>query len=184
MDKNIENLPLKRIDGSETTLSAFKGKVLLLVNVASKCGLTPQYEGLEKLHEQYQGQGLVVMGFPANEFGAQEPGSDAEIQEFCRSNFGVAFPMFSKIVVKGPGQHPLYHYLTHTRPDAWFPEHSQFRARMEKYGMKRESMHEVHWNFEKFLVSREGEVVGRFSPDTTPEDPAFKQALEAELAKA
>ena len=184
MDTNIANLPLKRIDGTETTLAAFQGKVLLLVNVASKCGLTPQYEGLEQLYKEYRDRGLVVMGFPANEFGKQEPGSDAEIQDFCRSNFGVDFPMFSKIVVKGEGQHPLYHHLTHTRPDATFPPHSDWMARMQKYGIRRETAHEIHWNFEKFLVSRQGEIVGRFSPDTTPNDPEFRQALEAELAKA
>jgi glutathione peroxidase len=184
MDKNIANLPLQRIDGTETTLAAYQGQVLLLVNVASKCGLTPQYEGLEKLYKEYRDQGLVVMGFPANEFGAQEPGSNEEIQSFCTTNFGVDFPMFSKIVVKGAGQHPLYHHLTHTVPDARYPEHSEFRARLEKYGMKQQTVHEVSWNFEKFLVSRQGDVVARFSPDTRPDDPALRQAIQAELAKA
>ncbi|OJH42253.1 glutathione peroxidase [Cystobacter ferrugineus] len=184
MNEKIANLPLKRIDGTDTSLSAFKGKVLLVVNVASQCGLTPQYDGLEKLHKNYQARGLVVMGFPANEFGAQEPGTNAEIQEFCRSKFGIDFPMFSKIVVKGEGQHPLYQHLTETIPEARFPTNSSMRARLEKHGMKQQKSNDILWNFEKFLINRQGDVVARFSPDTTPDDPALLQAIEAELARA
>ena len=184
MDKKIANLPLKRIDGTETSLAAYQGKVLLLVNVASQCGLTPQYEGLEKLYRSHRQKGLEVLGFPANEFGAQEPGSNEEIQDFCRSKFGIDFPMFSKIVVKGEGQHPLYQHLTQTLPEARFPTGSAFRARLEKHGMKQQQSGDVLWNFEKFLVNRQGDVVARFSPDTTPDDPALVQAIEAELARA
>lgn len=184
MNEKIANLPLKRIDGTETSLAAFKGKVLLVVNVASQCGLTPQYEGLEKLYKGYQARGLVVMGFPANEFGAQEPGTNAEIQDFCRSKFGIDFPMFSKIVVKGEGQHPLYQHLTETIPEPRFPAHSTMRARMEKHGVKQQKSNDILWNFEKFLINRQGDVVARFSPDTTPDDPTLLQAIEAELARA
>ncbi len=184
MNEKIANLPLKRIDGTDTSLSAFKGKVLLVVNVASQCGLTPQYEGLEKLYKNYQARGLVVMGFPANEFGAQEPGTNTEIQDFCRSKFGIDFPMFSKIVVKGEGQHPLYQHLTETLPEARFPANSSMRARLEQYGMKQQKSNDILWNFEKFLINRQGDVVARFSPDTTPDDPTLTQAIEAELAKA
>jgi glutathione peroxidase len=184
MDKKIANLPLKRIDGTETSLSAFQGKVLLLVNVASQCGLTPQYEGLEKLYKSHRAKGLEVLGFPANEFGAQEPGTNEEIQTFCTSRFGVDFPMFSKIVVKGEGQHPLYQHLTATVPEARFPTGSAFRARLEKHGMKQQKSNDVMWNFEKFLINRQGDVVARFSPDTTPDDPALLQAIDAELARA
>jgi glutathione peroxidase len=184
MNPSFTQLPLRRIDGTETSLSAFKGQVLLLVNVASKCGLTPQYEGLEDLYRDHKDKGLVVMGFPANEFGAQEPGTNAEIQEFCRSNFGVDFPMFEKLVVKGEGQHPLYHHLTGAIPQAQTPSGSTLRAELAKYGVKPEKEGDILWNFEKFLVSRQGEVVARFSPDTAPQDPQLLQAIDRELARA
>ncbi len=115
---NVSDFSVKQIDGVSKSLSDYKGKVLLIVNVASKCGLTPQYDGLEKMYEKYKDKGLVVMGFPANEFLGQEPGTNAEIQEFCRANFGVQFPMFEKVVVKGEGQHPLFKFLTETIPTA------------------------------------------------------------------
>ena len=184
MNPPLAQLPLRRIDGTETSLSAFKGKVLLLVNVASQCGLTPQYTGLENLYRDYKDKGLVVMGFPANEFGAQEPGTNAEIQEFCSTKFGVDFPLFEKIVVKGPGQHPLYHHLTGAIPHAQTPSGSTLRSKLEKYGSRPERDNDILWNFEKFLVSRQGEVVARFSPDTAPEDPLLTQAIERELARA
>ena len=177
MGSPIFDIPLKRIDGTATTLSAYKGKVLLIVNVASKCGLTPQYDGLEKLYEKYKGQGLEVLGFPANEFGAQEPGSNKEIVEFCRTNFGVKFPMFEKIVVKGAGTHALYSDLIKAAPRAKMPVGSKMAARLPKT----DGPHEVSWNFEKFVVNRKGEVVDRFSPDTTPEDPALVKVIETQL---
>ncbi len=166
-DKNVPNalnFKMKKLDGKDVDLSKYKGKVVLIVNVASHCGNTPQYEGLEDLHEKYAGEGLAVLGFPANEFGKQEPGSDQEIAEFCDKNYGVKFDMFSKVVVKGAGQCPLYTYLTSKETDPKFAG-------------------DVTWNFEKFLVNREGEVVARFSPKTKPESKEVVSAIERELAK-
>jgi glutathione peroxidase len=157
------NFKMKGIDGKEVDLSQYQGKVVMFVNVASKCGLTPQYNGLEKLHEKYESQGLVVIGVPANQFLGQEPGTDAEISQFCTSKFGVKFPMLSKVVVKGDGIAPLYKYLTN---DAG-----------------KEFSGEITWNFEKFIVNRNGEVVARFAPRVTPEDPKVTSAIEAELNK-
>ncbi|WP_250031102.1 glutathione peroxidase [Paractinoplanes maris] len=154
----IQDIPLTTISGGTSTLGDYAGQVLLVVNVASKCGLTPQYDGLEKLHEQYREQGFAVLGFPANDFAGQEPGSDEEIAEFCRSTFGVEFPMFSKITVLGPERHPLYDALAGDQA--------------------------VQWNFEKFLISRTGGLVGRFSPQVTPGDPQVTGAIERELAVA
>ena len=160
---------LRQIDGTETNLAAYKGKVLLIVNVASKCGLTPQYDGLEKLYKAHKADGLEVLGFPANEFGSQEPGSNTEIQSFCRSTYGVEFPMFEKIVVKGKDTHPLYSYLIKKLPKVGGAPNENTTP------------DEISWNFEKFLVNRQGEVVARFSPKTTPDDPALVSAIEKEL---
>ena len=177
---DIESIPVKRIDGSPATLGDFKGKVRLVVNVASKCGLTPQYEGLEKLQEAYADKGLTVLGFPANNFGAQEPGTDAEIADFCSTTYDVSFPMFSKISVKGEDQHPLYAALTKAQPEA-SGDGATFRARLEGYGMKLGGPEEVLWNFEKFLIGRDGKVIGRFAPNTSPDDPLITGAIEAAL---
>ncbi|MFO0985439.1 MAG: glutathione peroxidase, partial [Planctomycetota bacterium] len=142
---------LKDIDGKDVDLAkTFKGKVVLVVNVASKCGLTPQYEKLEKLYQTYKDKGLVVLGFPANEFGAQEPGTNAEIKEFCTSKYKVTFPMFAKIVVKGEGIHPLYKHLTDQQTDAKFAG-------------------EIKWNFTKFLIGRDGQIAARFEPKVEPQ---------------
>ena len=168
---DIYDIPVNRIDGSPSSLGDFKGKVVLVVNVASKCGLTPQYAGLEKLYEDYKDKGLVVTGFPANEFGAQEPGTNDEIADFCTTNFGVKFPMFEKIVVKGEGQHPLYAELTKAIPAA------------EGVGDRAAPDGAILWNFEKFLVSKDGKVSRRFSPRLEPQDPTLVGAIEAELAK-
>lgn len=177
MNSALYEIPLKKIDSTQTTLGAYKGKVLLLVNVASKCGLTPQYDGLEKLYERYRARGLEVLGFPANEFGKQEPGTNQEITEFCRTNFGVQFPMFEKIVVKGADIHPLYRHLIRVAPPRKTPAGSKLAEKLPKTG----SPDDIQWNFEKFLVNRQGDVVGRFSPDTTPEDQALIQAVETQL---
>jgi glutathione peroxidase len=155
---------MKGIDGKEVDLSKYKGKVVLIVNVASKCGLTPQYEALEALYEKYDDQGLVVLGFPANEFGHQEPGTDDEIAKFCSSKYDVKFPMFSKIVVKGEGIHPLYKFLTSKDTNPKFAE-------------------EIKWNFEKFLVDRNGDVVARFAPKVAPQSPEVVKAIETQLEK-
>lgn len=177
----LYQIPLRRIDGSETSLADFQGKVLLIVNVASECGLTPQYEGLEKLYETHRDRGLEVLGFPANEFGAQEPGTNAEIMEFCRTTFGVKFPMFEKIVVKGAGIHPLYRTLTQAQPKADSLGDDSFAQKLADYGIQQAQPDDVSWNFEKFLVDREGRVVHRFAPSVKPEDPKFVAAIEAAL---
>ena len=148
------------IDGKPVKLDSYKGKVILMVNVASKCGLTPQYEGLEELYKQHKQDGLVIIGFPANNFGAQEPGTDLEIAQFCSHNYGVTFPMMSKISVKGKDVHPLY---------------KQLAAQPEPVGG------EPAWNFDKFLVNRSGEVVGRFGPRTTPDDAEMGKQIQALL---
>ncbi|HEY3969061.1 MAG TPA: glutathione peroxidase [Planctomycetaceae bacterium] len=160
----VLNFKMKKIDGKETDLSAYKGKVVLMVNVASQCGLTPQYTALEGLHEKFADKGLAVLGFPANEFGSQEPGTDPEIATFCKDKYSVKFDMFSKVVVKGEGQCPLYKYLTSKETD---PQHSG----------------EITWNFEKFLIGRNGEIVARFAPRVKPESEEVVKAIEAELAK-
>lgn len=174
-------IALKTIDNRDATLGDFAGKVLLVVNVASKCGLTPQYEGLEALQKTYADRGLVVMGFPANDFGAQEPGTDDEIAAFCTTNFGVDFPMFSKIVVTGPDTHPLYAALTRAMPDAT-GDGDAFREKLRGYGITPTQAPEILWNFEKFLIGRDGAVIGRFVPTTAPDDAALVAAIEAALA--
>ena len=177
---DIADIPLKTIRGSQTSLADYAGKVLLVVNVASKCGLTPQYEGLEGLYRDYAAKGLVVLGFPANDFAGQEPGSNAEIENFCTSNFGVDFPMFEKLVATGPDKHPLYKALTAAIPQS--ANDGPFRERLKGYGMTPNPAPELLWNFEKFLVGRDGAVIARFSPDTDPHDPALVAAIEAALA--
>src|ERR1700685_780836 len=183
MSASILDIPVKKITGEDTSLAEFKNHVLLVVNVASKCGLTAQYEGLEKIYEQYKGQGLVVAGFPANDFKAQEPGSNEEILAFCTTNFGVKFPMFDKITVVGPEKHPLYQALIEAQPEAVNLSEVPFREKLKGYGIEGNPEPEVLWNFEKFLVSRSGQVVERFAPDTQPDAPELIAAIEAELAK-
>jgi glutathione peroxidase len=183
MSASILEIPVKKITGEETSLSEFKGHVLLVVNVASKCGLTPQYEGLENLYEQYKGQGLVVAGFPSNDFKGQEPGTNEEIQTFCTTNFGVTFPLFDKITVVGEEKHPLYKALIEKQPKAVSVSEIPFREKLKGYGIDGNPEPEVLWNFEKFLVSRSGEVVERFAPDTQPDAPELTAAIDAELAK-
>lgn len=180
MTQTLQTIPVNKIDGTPATLAEHAGKVLLVVNVASKCGLTKQYEGLEKLHEQYRDKGLVVLGFPANDFAGQEPGSDAEIAGFCTATFGVQFPMYSKIIATGPDKHPLYAALTAARPE------TEDRAGMEKnlrgYGIEPTAAPEVLWNFEKFLIGRDGQVIRRFAPDTAPDADKLVAAIDAALA--
>ncbi len=176
----IQDIPLTTITGESTSLAAYSGKVLLIVNVASKCGLTPQYEGLEALYEQYRERGLEVLGFPANNFLGQEPGSDEEIAEFCRSMYSVAFPLFSKISVVGEDQHPLYRELTRAVPAAQGNPQAH-RERLQGFGIATTDEPEVLWNFEKFLVGRDGTVIGRFAPSLVPQDPVLVGAIEAAL---
>lgn len=177
----IQSIPLKRIDGAADSLAAHKGNVLLIVNVASKCGLTPQYEGLEKLYEDKQASGFEVLGFPANNFKEQEPGTDAEIADFCKLTYDVKFPLFSKISVVGADQHPLYAALTKAQPNAI--GEGPMRARLEGFKIPTNAPPDVLWNFEKFVVGRNGEVAARFSPDVAANDPRLLDVLDAELAK-
>ena len=176
----IQDVPLKTITGDDAKLGDYAGKVLLVVNVASKCGLTPQYEGLEKLYAEKRDQGLVVVGFPANDFGAQEPGTDEEIQSFCTTNFGVDFPMFSKIVVTGPEKHPLYDALTKAAPNA-AGDPGAFRDRLKGFGMTPTEAPEILWNFAKFLIGRDGKVAARFAPTIDAENPELVGAVESAL---
>jgi glutathione peroxidase len=162
---DIFDIPIHTLKGEEGSLAPFRGSALLLVNVASQCGLTPQYTGLEALHERYADRGFSVLGFPCNQFGAQEPGSPEEIAEFCSTTYGVTFPMFEKIDVNGDDRHPIYDLLTAV-PDG------------------EGEAGDIVWNFEKFLVAPDGEVVARFRPGVTPEDGALVEALEAALPPA
>jgi glutathione peroxidase len=155
---NVHGFTLETIDGTERSLGDFRGKVLLLVNTASECGYTPQYAGLQKLHATYEKRGFSVVAFPSNDFGGQEPGSNKEIKAFCSTKFGVTFPLFAKITVKGPNKHPLYAMLSQTPPAG-----------------------DVKWNFAKFLVAKDGTVIARYDSDVTPETPALVQAIEKAL---
>ncbi len=159
---SIYDQKINTLEGEPADLSQYKGKALLVVNVASKCGLTPQYEGLEKLHEQYASRGFEVLGFPCNQFMGQEPGTSDEIREFCSTTYGVEFPIFEKIDVNGDQQHPIF-------------------AELEQQADADGEAGDVKWNFEKFLVSPAGDVVARFRPQVTPEDPALVSAIEAQL---
>jgi glutathione peroxidase len=184
MSASIYDIPVKRLSGEDSSLGAFKGEVVLVVNVASKCGLTPQYAGLEKLYEAYKAKGLVVAGFPANDFKAQEPGTNEEIQSFCTLNYGVTFPLFDKITVVGEHKHPLYAALIAAKPAAVNVSDVSWREKLKGYGIEPNPEPELLWNFEKFLVNRKGEVVARFAPDTTPDAPKLVAAIEAELEKS
>jgi glutathione peroxidase len=178
----LYDIPVEKIDGAAATLREHAGEVLLIVNVASKCGLTPQYAGLEALQERFGARKFAVLGFPANDFAGQEPGTNAEIQEFCTTNFGVQFPMYGKIGVTGAHKHPLYRYLTEEKPDT--EDRPRMETMLRSYKMEPTAKPEVLWNFEKFLVSRDGRVVRRFAPDTTPDASQLIDAIESELAKA
>jgi len=159
---SIYDFKMKDIDGKEISLEMFKGKVVLVVNVASKCGLTQQYEGLQKIYSKYKDRGFMILGFPANNFKGQEPGTDAEIKAFCSIKFGVAFPMFSRISVLGENMHPLYRYLTGVETNPGFSG-------------------DIRWNFDKFLFSKDGKPVGRFHPKAKPESEEVIRAIEKEL---
>lgn len=182
MTQSLYDIPVSTINSEGTTLADHRGEVLLVVNVASKCGLTPQYEGLERLYETYRGQKFAVLGFPANDFAGQEPGTNEEIQSFCSLNYQVQFPLYSKIVVTGPDKHPLYQALIAAQPE------TEGRASMETmlrgYNIEPTAAPEVVWNFEKFLIGRDGKVARRFAPDTAPDDARLIAAIEAQLAKA
>ncbi len=180
----LYDIPLQRLDGTPATLAEYRGQVLLVVNVASKCGLTPQYEGLEQLFERYAEQGLQVLGFPCNDFAGQEPGAADEIRNFCTSNFGVRFPMFAKLQINSEPRHPLYAALIAAQPVGVEPAGSDFREKLAQFGCSPKHADDVLWNFEKFLVDRSGAVCGRFAPDMKPDDPALVAAIETALAAA
>jgi glutathione peroxidase len=158
---SVHDIAVKDIDGKDTTLGAYKGKVLLVVNVASKCGYTPQYTALEALHEKYKGKGFAVLGFPCNQFGHQEPGTNEEIKQFCSTKYNVTFPLFDKIEVNGANRHPLYVALA--GKDSPYPG-------------------DIKWNFNKFLIGRDGKIIKRFDSKTTPDSPEMTAAVEAALA--
>jgi glutathione peroxidase len=176
----LPDVPLKRIDGQQDSLAAHRGNVLLVVNVASKCGLTPQYEALEALYRAKGEAGLEVLGFPANDFNGQEPGAEDEIASFCALTYDVTFPMFAKISVKGEAIHPLYSALTQACPAA--VGDGPMRQKLEAYGIASGADGEVLWNFEKFLVGRDGRVISRFAPDVTADDPRLTAAVDQALA--
>jgi glutathione peroxidase len=161
--KDVYDFTMKNIDGQEVSLSAYRGKVVLIVNVASRCGYTPQYEGLEKLYLKYKDKGFVILGFPANNFLGQEPGTDQEIKSFCSLKYNVTFPMFSKISVKGSDKHPLYRFLTEKETNPQFAG-------------------EISWNFNKFLIGRDGKVINRFGTRTAPDGKEVVEAVEKALA--
>jgi glutathione peroxidase len=156
---SIYEITVTNASGEQQVLESFKGSALLIVNLASKCGFTPQYKGLQELYETYKDQGLTVLGFPCNDFGGQEPGTIEEIKEFCSLNYGVDFPLFDKVTILGEDKHPLYQWLT---------ENSQPQG-------------DVKWNFEKFLIGKEGQLLGRYSSKVTPEDSELREAIESAL---
>lgn len=184
MTAPLYDIPVRKIDGSAASLGNYEGSVALIVNVASACGLTPQYAGLEQLYETYRDKGFTILGFPANDFGAQEPGTNEEIKTFCTTKFDVQFPMFQKIAVKGDTQHPLYGYLTKAKPEAQGDKDSGLRKTLAQHGLGPANETDILWNFEKFLVGKHGDVVARFAPDIVPQDPRIVSAIETELAKS
>ena len=183
MQQNILDTEVTTIDGEHTTLATYRGDVLLIVNVASKCGLTPQYEQLEALQKQWANEGFNVLGFPCNQFLGQEPGAEEEIKTFCSTTYGVTFPLFSKIDVNGEARHPLYQKLIMAAPTALAPADSGFYERMASKGRAPKEPGDILWNFEKFLIGRDGNVIQRFSPDMTPDDPILVAAVKQAVAK-
>ncbi|MGO2356630.1 MAG: glutathione peroxidase [Marinomonas foliarum] len=175
---HVLDLTVNDIQGKSVDLSTYQGKTVLVVNVASKCGLTPQYEGLEALYKKYHEQGLEILGFPANDFAGQEPGSDEEIQQFCSLTYDVTFPMFSKIAVTGEDKHPLYKGLITAAPVT--PNRDAMVNMLAGHKIEATKAPEVVWNFEKFLITKDGKVE-RFSPDVTPKDDALVASIEADL---
>ena len=175
----IRDIPLKTNGGGDASLADYDGQVALVVNVASKCGLTPQYAGLQALYDKYRDEGFTILGFPSNDFAGQEPLADPEIASFCDTQYGVRFPLFAKTPVTGEARHPLYTALTEAQPAVDGPD--TMRKRLKDYGMTPTDPPEVLWNFEKFLIGRDGSVVARFAPDMAPDDPKLVQAIEREL---
>jgi len=182
---SLTQIPLTTLDGKPAMIADYPAKAYLLFNAASKCGLTPQYTGLEELYQKYKSKGLEVLGFPANDFAGQEPGSDEEIAKFCSIDYPVTFPMFSKITVVGPDKHPLFAELIAQAPEHIV--HGPWREGLQKYSDANgypgpNALPELLWNFEKFLVSADGKVLARFAPDTPPNDPKITEAIDKAIA--
>jgi uncharacterized zinc-type alcohol dehydrogenase-like protein len=177
----LYDIPVTTIDGEPASLAEYKGKVLLVVNVASKCGLTPQYAGLERVYEAHRDRGFEVLGFPCNDFAGQEPGTEGDIHLFCKATYGVHFPMFSKVSINIGERHPLYEALIEAKPAAETKPGGDLRAKLGEHGLLPKNDTDVLWNFEKFLISRDGQVIGRFAPDITVDDPALRSAIESAL---
>ena len=184
MTTPLRDIPLTRLNGEPASLADFSGQVLLIVNVASACGLTPQYAGLQALHRGRRDRGLQVLGFPCNDFGAQEPGSAAEILAFCESRFEVDFPLFDKLQINRPPRHPLYAALIAAQPQAQPAAGGKLRDTLAGHGLLPAASSDVMWNFEKFIVGRDGRVLARFAPDVAPDDPALVAAIDAALDTA
>ncbi len=179
---SVHDFEVAKADGGTQSLGDFSGKVLLVVNVASKCGLTPQYEGLQALYGDFQGRGLEILGFPCNQFGGQEPGTNDEIQEFCSTNFNVTFPVFGKIDVNGADADPLYVHLRSEAPGDFGPDHGFLYEHVKKTRPEAVGTDEVKWNFTKFLVDKDGNVQRRYEPTVTPEE--IRKDLESILPAA
>ena len=177
----LYDIPLTRLDGTPGSLADHRGQVLLIVNVASKCGLTPQYAGLESLYQSHRARGLQVLGFPCNDFAGQEPGSEAEIQSFCDTQYSVHFPLYQKVHINSEPRHPLYAALIAARPQAQSSGSEQLTSTLRQHGLLPKQATDVMWNFEKFLVGRDGQVLGRFAPDVSPDAPALLAAIESAL---
>ncbi|MBF7688765.1 glutathione peroxidase [Acinetobacter rathckeae] len=177
----IYDIPVQNIKGQDSSLKSYEGQVIVVVNTASKCGLTPQYEGLQKLYHDKKSQGLTILGFPANNFLQQEPASNDEIEQFCSLNYQVDFPLFAKISVLGEDKHPLYQYLTTAQPKRIGGE--AFTKKLKAASIAVADEPEILWNFEKFVIGKNGNVVARFSPDTVATDATFVKCIESELAK-
>jgi glutathione peroxidase len=173
---------LQTLAGDPATLADHEGDVLLIVNVASRCGLTPQYAGLERLHDRYRERGFKVLGFPCNDFAAQEPGNADEIRTFCDANYRVSFPLFAKLNINSEPRHPLYAALIEAHPAARPSGSGRLRETLAQHGLLPKRDSDVTWNFEKFLLARDGRVLARFAPDVEPEDPALLVAIEAALS--
>jgi glutathione peroxidase len=181
MSQKIYDVPVRRIDGTSTTLDEYRGRVMLIVNVASKCGLTPQYAALQALHAHYSHRGLSVLGFPCNDFAGQEPGTEGEIAAFCATSFAVTFPLFGKININSTPRHALYEQLIASQPEARENSGGALKKTLAKHGLLPKQPSDVLWNFEKFLVGREGQVRARFAPDIAADDAGLVSAIESAL---
>jgi glutathione peroxidase len=181
MSESLYDIPLRRLDGEAATLAEYRGRVLLIVNVASKCGLTPQYAALQRMHMSYAERGLSVLGFPCNDFAAQEPGTEADIRAFCDTHYSVTFPLFGKVNINSAPRHALYAQLIGAQPVSRSSASGDLALALAKHGLLPKQKGDVLWNFEKFLIGRDGGIRARFAPDVPPEDPALVAEIESAL---